>query len=127
MILVDTSVWIEFLKGKEPCYKYLLYLLHHNEVLTLDIIFAELMQGALSGGEVKMIRAYYDNLNKPEITELLLKAAEESSKKKWIAQGLGLVDSTILFTAIQTESPLWTLDKNLKKQTPKELRYEPQL
>ena len=127
MILADTSVWIEFFRGRQPYFKHLSFLLHHNEVVTLEPIFAELIQGALSKGEVKMIKDYYDSLEKAYQEELLLKAAIESSKNKWTQKGIGLVDSTVLLTAIQTKAPVWTLDKNLLKELPTSLRHDPHL
>ena len=127
MILVDTSVWIEFLRGRQPYFKYLLFLLHHNEVVTIEPIFAELIQGALSKWEVKMIKDYYDSLENTHQEELLVKAAIESSKNKWTSKGIGLVDSTVLMTALQTKTPVWSLDKNLLKELPTSLRHDPNL
>lgn len=61
MILVDTSVWIDFLKKKSPHCDFLLHLLEHREVLCLELVFAELLQGAKNNRERKTLMAYWEN------------------------------------------------------------------
>jgi len=51
MIIPDTSVWIEFLKGNEPYFSQLKELLERNEVMGVECIFGELLQGAKNSRE----------------------------------------------------------------------------
>lgn len=125
MILVDTSVWIEFLNRHEPYCAYLLNLLEHQEVMTTEPIFAELLQGALGQDETKLLMTYFHNLPKPGSENLLLQAGAQSCRERWFAKGLGIIDSSILLAALISEIQLWSLDKNLIKQTPKKLIHEP--
>lgn len=127
MILVDTSVWIEFLNKKEPYKNYLLYLLQHGEVATVEPIFGELLQGASGSKETQLLVNYFYNLPKPEFEEPFIQAGINSSKSRWFAKGLGLIDSVVLSAAMAKQIPLWTLDKNLKSLLPKALIHEPNL
>jgi predicted nucleic acid-binding protein len=127
MILVDTSIWIEFLNRREPFCNYMLYLLKHREVMALEPIFAELLQGASGEEEIQLLTDYFNSLEKPELENLLIKAGTNSSKDRWFAKGLGIIDAAILSASLLTKTPLWTLDKNLKRLTPEQLVYEPTL
>ena len=46
MVVVDTSVWIDYVNGIDtPCTNALDYELIHNQVITGDLIIAEFLQG----------------------------------------------------------------------------------
>lgn len=38
MILVDTSIWIEFLKRNSPTFEHMLLLLEQGEIVTIEAI-----------------------------------------------------------------------------------------
>jgi hypothetical protein len=57
-IIVDTSIWVEFLKGNPVYFSLLQELLENQNVLTIDCIFAELLQGAKDKIERKIILSY---------------------------------------------------------------------
>lgn len=63
MILVDTSVWIEFFRGNEPYYSELKELIESSEVLVHEVVFGELLQGCKNKNEVSFILEYWKNLN----------------------------------------------------------------
>ena len=65
MILADTSIWIEFLKNHNPYYTTLRNMLENQNVLTLECVFGELLQGAKNIHETKIITSYWNNLPKP--------------------------------------------------------------
>src|SRR5262245_18022375 len=57
MVLVDTSVWIRFLTGREPYATELDYLLERDEVAGHELVFGELLIGD-KGGRRKLLDAY---------------------------------------------------------------------
>lgn len=63
MILVDTSVWIEFFRVKEPFFSELKDLIESSEVVVHEVVFGELLQGCRSKTELSFILDYWDNLN----------------------------------------------------------------
>ena len=126
MILIDTSIWIPFLKQEKPVSDFVLYLIESQEVVTIELVFAELLQGARNQKERQLINAYYDCLPHLEEKNLLLKAGEMSSVQNLISKGLGLIDSALIYLAKSREAQVWTLDKALKKELA-HLSYEPRL
>lgn len=113
-VILDTSIWIEYFKGNvnyfDPCQQ----LIEKGEVLTIDLIFAELLQGALSKREVKLLKDYYELIPKAVISNLCIRAGEYSQKEKLINKEIGLIDACILTATIASNSKLWTLDKKIK-------------
>ena len=65
-IILDTSIWIEFFKGKPEYFDRCQQLLEKAEIRTIEIIFAELLQGSLNKREVEVIKAYYELIPKIE-------------------------------------------------------------
>ena len=124
MVILDTSVWVEFFKGRAPFFNTITALLDENQVYALECIFAELMQGALNKRERDILFEYWQNLPKPEIENIFIKAGIESGKNKWISKGIGLIDSVIILSARETISKIWTLDKKLKTISKKEEIFE---
>jgi|SRR3990170_640092 hypothetical protein len=112
-IIVDTSIWIEFLKGNSLCFTHLQELLENQNVLTIDCIFAELLQGAKDKRERDIILAYWNNLPKVEIPDLYVHAGIYSYENKLISKGIGLIDCAIIISCHHNKAKIWTLDKKL--------------
>lgn len=125
MVIADTSVWIEYLKAKEPCRSGLAVLLEGNEVLAMEAIFAELLQGARDHKEAGVINEFWALLPKQPESGLLLKAGWESSKHKWMTKGVGLIDSAIVTMARSLQARVWTLDKKLLAVLNREEIFQP--
>ncbi|MEK6766152.1 MAG: PIN domain-containing protein [Planctomycetota bacterium] len=124
MIIVDTSVWVEFFKGRQPYFLKLSERLEESQVLAMECIFAELMQGAKNKHEREIINEYWLNLPKYSEQGIFLKAGLESGKNKWFSKGLGLIDSAIIIMARETGSTICTLDKKLRIILRKNESYE---
>ena len=75
-IILDTSVWIEYLKGNPEYFDTCQGLIEAQEIRTIEIIFAELLQGALNKREKKLIKDYYEAIPKIELDQLLIKGGE---------------------------------------------------
>lgn len=113
-IIVDTSVWIEYFKGNKKYFDFIQKLLEKNEILTIELIFAELLQGARNKKETEMLKSYYGLIPKVEIENLCILAGEFSRQEKLISKGIGLIDSCIITATIFSDSRLWTLDKKIQ-------------
>jgi len=113
MIIPDTSVWIEFLKGKEPFLTELDLLLEERQVIALECIFGELLQGAKTKRERKLITDYWNNLPKIEERGLCVRAGLHAGEQKLFAKGLGLIDVFILTAAESSGARVWTLDRKM--------------
>ena len=113
MILVDTSVWIEFFRGRDPVFKELTKRLEERNILALECVFAELLQGARGVRERSLIREMWDSLPRFDRKEVLLSAGEEAGLRKWKDLGIALIDAWIITAGRLSESRIWSLDKKL--------------
>jgi len=123
-IILDKSIWIEYLKGNSNYFEQCQLLLEQGNILTIDFIFAELLQGALNERETSIIKAYYDSVHKLPINDIVLAAGDYSRDQKLISKGIGLIDSCIIVSTIKSESKLWTLDKKIKNFLPREYLFD---
>lgn len=60
MILVDTSVWVDFLRGKKSAHRHTLHRLIEDEedVSITEIILTEVLQGIRNEGDFQTIKGY---------------------------------------------------------------------
>ena len=110
MILVDTSVWIDhFSFGNTQ----LIELLNAGDVLCHPYIIGELACGNLKNR--KEILTLLESLP----TALCVSHQEVLQfieMKNLMGHGLGYIDVHLLASAILSNVPLWTMDKQLNKQ-----------
>lgn len=124
-IILDTSVWIEYFKVNNPYFATCQNLVENGEIKTIDLIFAELLQGARNKREIDMIKSYFDLVLKVDIPNLYLLAGEYSQQEKLVSKGIGLVDSCIITATILSDSKLWTLDKKISNFLNNKYLYQP--
>ena len=125
MIIPDTSVWIEFLKGN-PKYNFKIKeMLETNKILAVECIFAELLQGVRNKREKNIILSYWQHLPKIDGSGLFIEAGLFSNSNKLSDKGVGLIDSLICICTFKSNSMLWTLDKKLLKNISDNLIYRP--
>ena len=113
ILILDTSIWIEYFKGKENYFDGCHQFIKRGEVFTTEIIFAELLQGAMNKREVDMIKSYFDLIPKINISQLYIQASDFSRNEKLHSKGIGLIDASIIKATIESKSKLWTLDKKI--------------
>lgn len=113
MILVDTSVWIEFLKAHEPIHSQLSLELEKGQIIAAEAVFGELLQGIKSKKEGAIILAYWQNLKHPETHPYWIDAGILSNQLKLINKGVGLIDAYIMAITRKEKHLVWTLDKKL--------------
>ncbi len=109
MILVDTSVWIDFLRSGN---ELLRDLLEEGEVVTHPMVIGELHVGNISKREIFL--SLLDNL--PLIGEAThQEVIHFIEEHKIYAKGVGYFDTHILCSSLISQTPLLTLDKSLDK------------
>jgi predicted nucleic acid-binding protein len=124
MILADTSIWVEFLKGHQPYFDQMNQLLEDRQILAVEPVFGELLQGARDDRERRVLLDFWDNLPKNQIPDTWIKAGELSSRNKWFNHGIGLIDAFIIVNARESRAKVWTLDKKLKTVLRKDESFE---
>lgn len=125
MIIADTSIWIEFLRGNQNYFPALKNLLEKQEILAVECIFGELLQGALSKREQSIIESYWTNLPKCLNEDILIEAGKYSSDNKLHTKGIGLIDCVIILSCRRYKARLWSLDKKLNSLLKKEELFVP--
>jgi predicted nucleic acid-binding protein len=110
MVLVDTSVWIRFLAGREPFASELDGLLQRDEVVGHELVFGELLIGD-RGGRVKLLSSYqlmHQGRSVPH--EDVVRFVRD---RKLHGRGVGWIDIHLLASAIVDDHSLWTADPRL--------------
>jgi predicted nucleic acid-binding protein len=125
MVIIDTSVWIEFLRGNQPFFDQVSGLLERGDVLSLSCVFGELLQGAKGARERSTIRQFWENLPRGPEEGLLVRAGAEAGRNGWFDKGIGLIDSAIVVASRETSAFVWTLDKKLAALLRREEQYRP--
>ena len=113
MIIIDTSIWIEFLKAHEPYFSKMKELLEQRKVLGVECIFGELLQGVKNNHEKKIINNYWIHIPKINEAGCWIKAGTYSQENNHFSKGVGLIDSFIITIGKLTESKIWTIDKKI--------------
>lgn len=110
-VLVDTSVWIGFLRsGDDQLQKLLL----DGEVLTHELVIGELRVGNISKRETFL--SWIENL--PRVAECShQEVAHMIEQQRLHGKGIGYADAQILASAKLYGVALWTHDKRLRKRT----------
>ncbi len=110
-VLVDTSVWIRFLAGREPFASRLDTLLDRDDVVGHEFVFGELLIGD-RGGRLKVLDAYQkvDQAHTLAHAEVVAFARA----RKLLGRGIGWIDVHLLGSAVADRLAFWTADRRLE-------------
>ncbi|MDR3058989.1 MAG: PIN domain-containing protein [Prevotella sp.] len=123
MIILDTTIWIEFLRKNQDYFSKICKLLENKEILAIECVFGELLQGAKNNSEKEMIKNYWNHLPKNNYENIIIEAGLYSSENKLLDKGVGLIDTIILMHGIRSNTKIWTLDTKFLRIIPEELIY----
>ena len=98
-VLVDTSVWIEFLKGNQDFYQPLVDIMEQGEIYTVELIFAELLQGVKNNRERTLIINFYQQMRVLDYPRMIVNSGEFAGSNKLLDRGIGLIDAVIIYAA----------------------------
>lgn len=115
-ILIDTSVWIEYLRNRSSSLGNKLdEILSRKEVYVPKIVVAELIQGAKSEREVSIIKDFLEAFNIIDQEEnTWFKAGELSFDLKKKDKIVNLTDCYIAVIAQEHGCQIFTLDEHFK-------------
>jgi predicted nucleic acid-binding protein len=124
MVLLDTSIWIEFLKVNPDYADDVELLLESKQVITIEPIFAELLFGARSNKEKDIILSYWKILPRIKFTEgSFIESADFANKQNYHNVGIGLIDSILSKATVDNKFHIWTLDKKILNNLDKQFLY----
>ncbi|MGL4402085.1 MAG: type II toxin-antitoxin system VapC family toxin [Luteolibacter sp.] len=107
-ILVDTCVWIDHFRQRNPL---LAAMLEDGEVWCHPIIVGELSMGSLKNRQQTLIDLA--KLNRPPIASFSETQRMVEARRLW-GRGIQWNDANILASSVLAGVPLWTLDRRLK-------------
>jgi hypothetical protein len=110
MVLVDTSVWIRFLRNQAPYVEEVARLLDAGEVAGHDLIYGELLTGD-SGGRTRLLADYARMRHVPTIHHG--EVVEFVRARRLHGCGVGWIEVHLLASAIVAGVDLWTADHRL--------------
>jgi predicted nucleic acid-binding protein len=123
VVLVDTSVWIRFLAGREPFGSGLDALLSRDEVVGHELVFGELLIGD-RGGRANLLAVYA--LMQQSTVVPHDEVVELARSRRLGGRGAGWIDVHLLASALVDRLSLWTADASLSALA-RELRLEPRI
>ena len=110
MVLVDTSVWIRSLAGKEPFRTIVDRLLTNESVLGHELVYGELLigdPGARSATLTHYLRFSYASSVPHEEVVALIRA------RRLFGRGIGWIDAHLLASSLVSGARLFTADAPL--------------
>lgn len=112
-ILADTTVWVEFFRGKSKVADRLEMFLRENSVWTCGVVIFELLQGIKSREDKNNVLSVLANLPYVEMTKKVWQnAANLSFSLKMNGITLPLSDIFIATLAIENDCSVLTLDNH---------------
>ncbi len=111
-VLVDTSVWIRGLAGREPYAAGLDRLLSREDVTAHEFVYGELLMGA-PGGRAELL----ENLDRLPSAPLVphRDVAALVRHRKLQGRGIGWIDAHLLASALAGGLRLWSADAALDR------------
>lgn len=106
--LVDTDVWIDFLRGTPQAVAFVSKL--PNDVAISCISVAELYAGVRDGAESQALKDLLDTLEIIDLNRDIAQAGGLIRREHGKAHGLGLNDALIAATAVNRKACLYTLN-----------------
>lgn len=112
-VLVDTSVWIDYFRGRGDS-NYLDFLIDKNIIVINDIVLTELLPYLKIKKQTKVIELLYEinkiqlNINWKEIIDFQEKCLQSG------ANGIGIPDLIIAQNAQQNGCLIYSLDKHFR-------------
>ena len=100
-------------------------LMEDGEIYSLELIFAELLQGVKTTRELNLITDFYRQLKLLDKPGLIFESGVFSRKAGLINRGIGLVDAVIIHAAQKYDLQIWTLDKKIISFLGERRLYQP--
>jgi len=115
LILVDTSIWIDFFRKKVNIFERLSQLVEEKRVVTVKLVIAELIQGVKQEKEIEAIKSLGDVIpiltESSDVWEKVGKLSYELRKK---SKTVGLADCYIAVMAVIHNARLFSLDQHFR-------------
>lgn len=114
-VLADTSIWVDYLRGREPAAAQLEQLVRRREVAVCGPVLAELLAGARTDEDAARLLDLA-GLQWVEIgRQTWRRAGDVARSLRLLGHTLPLLDALIAVACAQARVPLWTRDQHFAK------------
>jgi len=114
-VIVDTSVWIAFFRGKQPIAGKLTALIENNQAFLTGIVLAEILQGIKNTREEKRIIDAILGVPDLEISnQVWSKTGLMSASLRRKGINIPLTDTALAILSVEHNFSLFTLDKHFE-------------
>lgn len=110
MVLVDTSVWIRMLAGREPYAGGMRELLARDETAAHELVYGELLMGDI-GGHRRFLETYERMRRAIPVPHHEVVAFVRGRRLQ--GRGVGWIDAHLLASALASRMHFWTADVRL--------------
>jgi predicted nucleic acid-binding protein len=111
-VLADTSIWVDYLRGREPVATQLEQLVRRGEAAVCGPVLAELIAGARTDEDAERL-VDLAGLQWVEIgRQTWRRAGDVARALRRLGHTLPLLDAVIAVACIQARVPLWTRDQH---------------
>lgn len=116
-VVVDTTIWIDFLRGRnEPVRAELRRLIKTGQAVLVGMVMAEVLQGIKSLEEQRTVDEHFDALPYLEVTQAAWqKAAETARTLRSRGVAIPLSDLLIAALAMEHDLPVYSTDPHFKQ------------
>jgi predicted nucleic acid-binding protein len=126
MILLDTSIWIDYFRQQAAHLNEISVLLQSRQILAYEPVFSELFYGVRNKKELELVKSLWRILPKaPFDPGTILEASLYAQRNTFYQKGIGLMDACIMYAVVRDHALLWTLDKNIKGILDSTYLYQP--
>jgi len=116
LVVIDTSIWIGYFRGKEGVHKRVNELIDSGRVCCLKLIIAELIQGAKTEKEINVMKDLADVFPPlAESPDSWVNAGILSFQLRKAGKNIGLSDCYIATVAQESDAMIYTLDRHFKE------------
>jgi predicted nucleic acid-binding protein len=114
-VLVDTSIWVEYLRGREPVASQLERLVREGEAALCGPVFAELLAGVRTDADAEALRDLM-GLRFVDVTRPAWKRCGDVARAlRGLGERVPLLDVLIGVACAQARISLWTRDQHFAK------------
>lgn len=115
-VIVDTSVWIAFFRGKQPIAGKLTALIENHRAFLTGVVIAEILQGIKNTREEKRILYAVSGVPDLEISnQVWAKTGQMSASLRRKGINIPLTDTALAALSIEHNFSLFTLDKHFER------------
>ncbi|MEN8158138.1 MAG: PIN domain-containing protein [Bacteroidota bacterium] len=114
-VVLDTTVWMEYLRQKEPIAQHVGALMLDKQIVAMDLVFSELIYCSSRIQDQSILKTFWLILPRIELTsDMIINAGIFANQSNYLCRGIGLIEAAIIKAVTDEGYLLWTLDERIR-------------